>query len=344
MKGREESDLIINRRIDIMLGKCPNILKKYSNALRISQKATTREAYLRYVKDYLDFLMETGRIDVDKEESYKSIKKSDIIEYMVNIETRKVRKNVDGNIVEVEIPTKEDIRAVRLFAISNFFNFLIEEGCVSENPCSRIEKPKSKDEKNVVFMTPDEIRIVMGNIERGVGNHTARARQKNWKTRDMAILMIGCRTALRVSSIREINIEDIDFVNKSIITVVKGGITKPIYFDDSTEEILKKWISERETLMEGFDPCDALFISSRRTRMTRKAIADMIKKYTSNIDKHITPHKMRSSCLTNLYMETKDIYLVQEIAGHRNIENTKRYVRPTEDMKRGAAKIMDNLY
>lgn len=74
-----------------------------------------------------------------------------------------------------------------------------------------------------------------------------------------------------------------------------------------------------------------------------REIAEIIKRNTINIDKHITPHKMRSTCATNLYEKTNDIYLVQEVLGHKNIANTRRYARMSEEKKKNAADIMDKL-
>ena len=61
----------------------------------------------------------------------------------------------------------------------------------------------------------------------------------------------------------------------------------------------------------------------------------------AGITKHITPHKLRSTFGTNLYRETKDIYVVAEVLGHTSIETTKRhYAAIDEDIKRQAAGVV----
>ena len=66
-----------------------------------------------------------------------------------------------------------------------------------------------------------------------------------------------------------------------------------------------------------------------------------IKRYTKGINKHITPHKMRSTCAMKLYDKTGDIYLTAQQLGHANIKNTMIYAKATDEKRRMAAEILD---
>ena len=65
-----------------------------------------------------------------------------------------------------------------------------------------------------------------------------------------------------------------------------------------------------------------------------------MRRETSEFDKKITPHKMRSTCATKLYNKEGDIYLVAQQLGHKNIKNTMIYAQATEE-RRKAANILD---
>ena len=78
-------------------------------------------------------------------------------------------------------------------------------------------------------------------------------------------------------------------------------------------------------------------------RINVRSIENLITKYTYNIDKHITPHKLRSTCATNVYNATGDIYLTADVLGHSNIANTRRYAQISEERKRKAASAMDDI-
>jgi len=57
----------------------------------------------------------------------------------------------------------------------------------------------------------------------------------------------------------------------------------------------------------------------------RKMITAKAKK--AGINKRIHFHLLRHTCLTEIYQETKNIRLVQEIAGHNNLSTTMIYTR-----------------
>ena len=64
-----------------------------------------------------------------------------------------------------------------------------------------------------------------------------------------------------------------------------------------------------------------------------------MKKYAQTVTtvKHITPHKLRSTFGTNLYQESKDIYLVADVLGHKDVNTTRRhYAEIVDDNKRRA--------
>ena len=87
----------------------------------------------------------------------------------------------------------------------------------------------------------------------------------------------------------------------------------------------------------------AFFIGNQKPRMSPKSIRTIVRQYTFNIDKHITPHKLRSTCATNLYDKTDDIYLVQHVLGHSSTNVTKRYTNVSENKKETAAKIIGSI-
>lgn len=330
MNGRKEQELIKEHKIELMLIGKPDILKTYSYSF-VSKEITTKKAYIGYVISFLDFLKNEIKIDINNIEVYKSILPIHINRYMEYIKYTNGKEN------------GASIRASKLYAISNFFEFLLDNGYVSNNPCQRIKPPKDNIEKEIIAMDVDEVKILENNIKHGVGSHRSMVRNKKWINRDLAIIMLGCFTGLRVSAIVQINVNDIDLTQHKIKVVEKGGVGKYVYIGKKLENQLVMWIKDRENMMDDMQ-CDALFISNQKKRMTTESIRQLIKRNTYNIDKNITPHKMRATCATRLYEETGDIYLVQQQLGHKNINNTKKYAKISEKKRKEVAKIMDSLY
>ena len=52
---------------------------------------------------------------------------------------------------------------------------------------------------------------------------------------------------------------------------------------------------------------------------------------------------MRATCATRLYDKTGDIYLVQQQLGHKNIRNTQKYAKVSDEKRIEAANILDSL-
>lgn len=330
MNGRKEQELIKESKINQMLKDKPEILQAYSYSFT-AKEITTKKAYLGYVSTFLDFVKDEIKLDINDENVFKKIRPNHINKFMEYIRYSNGKEN------------GASIRATKLYAVSNFFEFLIDNGYVNNNPCQRIKPPKDNIEKEVVAMDVDEIRLLENNIKEGVGTHRSIERNKKWINRDLAIVMLGCTTGLRVSAIVQINLDDIDFSQHKIRVVEKGGIGKFVYIGNKVENQLLTWMNDRENIINNKE-CSALFISNQKKRMTTECVRQLIKRNTYNIDKNITPHKMRATCATRLYEKTGDIYLVQQQLGHRNINNTKRYAGVSDKRRKEAANILDSLY
>ena len=330
MTGRQEHNDIIDAKTKTKLVGQPKIIGDYYYSLTDKTSATKRN-YIDFVIEFIKYL-KNNSYNINK---LNEIKPSDIHRYL---EDGIRYRYVNGNKIE----NSESIRCQKFFAISNFFEYLYDEGVVQANPCARVKPPRVNEEKEIIAMTPKEIKILKKNIINGVGGKRSITEHQKWVNRDLAIVMLGCSTGLRVTSITEINISDINFDENMITVREKGNKQRDIIVGDNTMQIIIDWIADREEMFPGIET-DALFISRKRNRIAAKTIADMLAKYSVGIDKHITPHKMRSSCATNLYEKTGDIYLVQEVLGHKNIANTRRYAKISSERRAKAVAILDKL-
>lgn len=320
MSGRLQNTSRIENSIEMKLKQYPRILSDYYYSMT-DNTATTKNAYIRYISDYFDFLSENGE-DINNMSTYSNIGLSDINQYVNYIRYSKA----NGKLIE----NKESIRRTRIAAVKSFYAYLLDCGYIDKNPCDRVKLPKLTQDVNVVSMTEKEIQHVKDNIINS---------GDKWANRDLLIFTLGCRTGLRVTALCEIDIDDIDFKEKKISVVEKGNKRRELFLGDDTIRMIKGWISERGEI----PGCKALFVSNRKTRITQRTVERMILKYTSDLSKHITPHKMRSTCGTNLYEKTGNVYLVANQLGHKNIANTMRYTRISEQKKRDAANMLDSL-
>ncbi len=153
----------------------------------------------------------------------------------------------------------------------------------------------------------------------------------------MLTLLLG--TGIRVSECVGLDIQDLDFDTNGMRILRKGGSEVILYFGDEVREALLDYLDEREliTAKEGSE--DALFLSMQRSRISVRAVENLVKKYSRTVTtlKNITPHKLRSTYGTQLYKETGDIYLVADVLGHKDVNTTRKHYAAIEDERRRKA-------
>lgn len=324
MNGKFEKMIKAEAKMMEKLKAQPPILTEFYYDMKDDDKSyTTINNYINHVIHFMKFI--TG--DRYKREFYKNVTSSDIKRYMNSIK----RKEVDGKVIEIG----DEIREARWSSLNAFFTFLKSNGYIENNPMENTKRPRAKVEHVVTYLTEEEINALLEKIK-------AEA-PPMFMNRDLCIVYIGVTTGLRVSAICNINTTDIDFQSNRIKVVEKGNKTRYIRFGEKTKEQIKNCIADREKYFEGVDT-DALFVSRNGNRISTSMVGVLISKYTEGItNKHITPHKLRASCATNLYQKTGDLLLTSKILGHENIQTTRRYAAVADESMDKATQILDDL-
>lgn len=323
MNGRLEKEIRSKEKMQSKLYELPEIFEEFYVYLNGDRKSyTTIERYINYVQDFMLYITK-GK---PNNNFYKDITPTAIKRYISSLETQ----NKNGEIVRLG----DEIQATRWSALNTFFNFLTEEDYITVNPMTKTKRPKVKTKHKVTYLTPEEIQLVLNKIEN-------EGKQK-LKNRDLCIVALGLSTGLRVSAIVQINIEDINFTTNKIKVIEKGNVTREVDIGNNMRGLLLNWIKDRELYFDVKDN-PALFVSQHNNRMCTDAVRDLIAKYTADLNKHITPHKLRSSAAMNLYSSGVGILSIASILGHENITTTQRYTSAYDEEKENATNILDNL-
>lgn len=324
MTGRLEKEIKERDKMQEKLKSLPPVIGDFYYYLEASDKSyTTIKNYINYVVHFMMYCTNGKKTH----NFYKNVTSSTINMYMSSL---KFGTNSDGK----DIKIGNSIRATRWSALNTFFTFLKSNNLISLNPIEQTFRPSGKKDKQVVYLTEDEIKTCINNV-----NTSSEGRFRN---RDLCIISMGISTGLRVSAITQINIEDIDFTNNTIRVIEKGNKYRTINFGENLREKIIAWINDKDAFYPDIET-NALFISRNKNRISVSAVENLLKKYTQNINKNITPHKLRATCATNLYKKTKDIYLVSSQLGHANIATTKIYTEVDNESTLRAAKILDDL-
>src|SRR5699024_2223441 len=138
-----------------------------------------------------------------------------------------------------------------------------------------------------------------------------------------AIFSILVNCGLRVSELCDIKMDDIDWDGEFFHIVGKGDKYRKVPFNVATKRAMMKWVKYRN--MNG----DYLFHTERSDRMTPRAVQHMTKRIGEQLDFAFTPHELRHTALKRIADTTGKIEIVATVAGHENVNTSKRYIEPS---------------
>lgn len=243
-------------------GKSLNTVKGYKCDLKM---------YLTYIKK-VKFKIR-GNVDIDisdlDDDFLKSINLSDNYTFITHI--------------TIENHNGECARARKIAAIRSFFKYLETKiKIIQENPAKELETPKI-GERLPVYLSLEESKSLLNAID---GEN---------KERDFCIITLFLNCGMRLSELISINLSKLK--GDTITVIGKGNKERTIYFTEACQSALKDYLAVRPIPKNKEDE-DALFLSERRRRISKRTVQIIIKKYTRKIgltNQKYTPHKLRHS-------------------------------------------------
>lgn len=350
MEYTEQINLENKRKLQELLKELPKFCSDFFRYLDTRNTSSrTRLSYGYDIRIFFEFIQENNPI-------YQKISMHDI---PITVLDEITPVDIEEYLSYLSYYEKKDGQAVtngekgksrKLSAIRTMYNYYFKKEFIKTNAPSMIETPK-KHKENIIRLDKDEVAELITTVQNGE-NLTARQLASHQKTkyRDIAILTLLLGTGIRVSECVGLDIADVSFKNNCMRVVRKGGNESTIYFGEEVADALLDYLElERENLAQKTLPEheNALFLSLKYSRLTTGAVEKLVKKYTgaANINKKITPHKLRSTYGTNLYKETGDIYLVADALGHKSVETTRQhYAAIDDDRRRLAGKFSGSIF
>lgn len=271
--------------------------------------------YLTYEKNYSDYTVDNYNRDIleffeylNREEiDYKSVVYSDLRFFLMYLKDEKKDKNssIDR----------------KLSSLRGFYQYLANEGIVSNNVFSLLNGPK-KEKKLPRYFEYNELESLFKacDLSSTLGQ------------RDRLILEMLYATGVRVGELVSIKVSDINFGNRSILVLGKGNKERIVPYGDYCEEILKLYLQDAY-LSLNINGSPFLFLNSRGSKLTERGVRylleEIIKK--TSIQKNISPHMIRHSFATHLLNQGCDLLTVQKLLGHESIKATQIYTHVTTD-------------
>ena len=199
-------------------------------------------------------------------------------------------------------------------SLRSFFDWMVKEGYISDNPCDRVEAPKLGVYLPSV-LSEEEVDRIIGCVD-----------TSSWTgKRDRAILEVLYGCGLRVSEASGLKISSL-FLEQGFIRIIgKGNKERLVPIGEIALEALEAYMEDRPVPAAKAD--DLVFLNRFGKSISRVSLFKIVKKYTlaAGIMKEISPHTFRHSFATHLIEHGADLRGVQEMLGHENIATTEIY-------------------
>ena len=274
----------------------------------------------KQVKSFLEFLQNDKKASENTLQSYRR----DIVYYSKYIESNNLNyaKIKEEDIKEYlehlqSIGKKTSTISRCLASIRSFYQFLVRNKKVKEDPTLHIQSPKI--EKRVPsVLTAQEVELLL--------NQPKDVDLKG--TRDKAMLEFAYATGMRVTEIISLDIKDVK-LEEGYVVCHSGSKERNIPLGTLSLKALKEYIEEARPVLIRDEKVEALFVNVNGQRLTRQGFWKIVKYYKeqAHITKDITPHVLRHSFATHLLQNGADLKAIQTMLGHSDISSTQVYMQ-----------------
>lgn len=266
----------------------------------------------KYIIKYLDYIKYECKLSNNTIESYKN-------------DLFSLNRYFKGNILnlnEYDITNyintlkglKDSSIAHNITIINSFYNFLLFESIISQNPCN-IKHPKI-NKRLPNYLSLEEIDNL---LDIKLNNE--------FDYRNKAILELMFATGIRISELTNLELNNVDLNNNLIRVYGKGSKERILPISDIATKYLTLYINNYRKILLKDKNSIYLFINRDGSNISRQGVFKMIKKQASLkcIKKDIYPHILRHSFATHLLKNGADLKIIQELLGHSDISTTGIY-------------------
>jgi integrase/recombinase XerD len=276
-------------------------LESYTNYLVVEKglSANTLESYKRDLVKFIDFMKKNN-----------IIKPEEVNRDALNLFIMELRKK--GRATSTISRCMASIRS--------FFNFLLNEGVIDDNPALDLESPRI-EKKLPRVLTTKEVDLLLCQPKPG----------EQHALRDRAMLELLYASGIRVSELIDLNLSDFNPEVGYLRCRGKGMKERIVPIGSIAINHVNEYLNHCRNKLLRKNGEVALFVNHHGARLTRQGFWKILKKYArkSNINGEITPHTLRHSFATHLIENGADLRSVQEMLGHSDISTTQIYTQIT---------------
>ncbi len=203
-----------------------------------------------------------------------------------------------------------------LSGIRSFFDFLVLDGYIQEDPTELLETPK------IGLKLPEVLSIQeIERIQAAIDVSTPEGQ------RNKTIIEVLYSCGLRISELTNLKFSDLFFDDGFIRVEGKGSKQRLVPISHTAINEIEKYMMDRKQMEPKKGSENYIFLSKRGTPISRIMVFHFIKEYAAmaGIPKNISPHTFRHSFATHLLEGGANIRAIQQMLGHEKITTTEIY-------------------
>lgn len=159
---------------------------------------------------------------------------------------------------------------------------------------------------------------------------TCLSRDRLVDIRDAAIIGMLYVTGIRRDELISLDMKD--YSNQTIRVIGKGNKERVVQINNQLHKLVLEWM-----VIRGDRPGPLFTPINKHVRLTTQAIYSMLKRRGKIVGIiELSPHDFRHTFISNLFDAGVDISTIADLAGHSDVETTRRYDRRPERTKRDA--------
>ena len=210
--------------------------------------------------------------------------------------------------------------ARKISTYTQFFNFLIDEKLIDNNPIKDIKQPKL-DSKLPVILSVSDIQNLINSSKQDISNLGIRFN---------CMIEIMYATGIRVSELVTMTLASLYQDKNFIIISGKGNKERLVPISKDTQDTINNYLKIRSFFFNKDKEVKWLFPSkqSKIGHITRQRFSQLLSSLADGANlkaKKISPHKLRHAFASHLLANGADLRSLQLMLGHEDISTTQIY-------------------